>query len=78
MFIKKYYPVVLQVARERGAKIVHEIWEEKDEHGSARFGTVQTYGDTTHTFVERKAYNGDFLPGYKPHPMIGDPLLKDL
>ena len=25
----------------------------------------QTYGDTTHTFVERQKYNGLFLPGYK-------------
>ena len=72
------YCTLLQVARERGAKIVHEIWEERDENGAVRFGTVQTYGDTTHTFVERKDYKGEFLPGYKPHPLIGDPLLKDL
>ena len=25
----------------------------------------QTYGDTTHTFVERQKFNGLFLPGYK-------------
>lgn len=29
--------------------------------------TVQTYGDTTHTFVERKDYKGPFLPGFKAH-----------
>jgi 4-hydroxyphenylpyruvate dioxygenase len=28
--------------------------------------TVQTYGDTTHTFVERKNYKGSFLPGFAP------------
>ena len=37
-----------------------------------RFATVQTYGDTTHTFIERAGYKGIFLPGYK------DPLYKDL
>ena len=27
---------------------------------------IETYGDTIHVFVERKAYNGVFLPGYQP------------
>src|SRR3546814_2088683 len=26
---------------------------------------IWTYGDTIHTFVERKNYRGPFLPGYK-------------
>jgi 4-hydroxyphenylpyruvate dioxygenase len=30
-----------------------------------RFAKVQTYGDTTHTFIERANYKGIFLPGYK-------------
>lgn len=67
-----------QVAKEKGAKIVKEIWEESDENGKVRFGTVQTYGDTTHTFVEKSDYKGEFLPGYQPHPMIGDPILTNL
>ena len=29
--------------------------------------TVRAYGNTTHTFVERKKYNGAFLPGFLPH-----------
>ena len=29
--------------------------------------SIRTYGDTIHTFVERKNYKGPFLPGYKPH-----------
>ena len=28
----------------------------------------QTYGDTTHTFVERQNYKGLFLPGYRNAP----------
>lgn len=41
--------------------------ELKDEHGTVILSTVKTYGDTTHTFVERKNYKGLFLPGYAPH-----------
>lgn len=39
----------------------------KDEDGSVIMATVRTYGDTVHTFIERKNYKGIFLPGYKPH-----------
>ena len=52
--------------KERGVKIVKDIWEESDDGGKVRFATVQTYGDTTHTFVERSGYKGLFLPGMKP------------
>ena len=54
-------------AVEHGAKVVKNIWEESDENGTIRMATLQTYGDVTHTLVERKNYKGDFLPGYKPH-----------
>lgn len=32
---------------------------------------LQTYGETTHTLIERQAYNGLFLPGYQK-PIDGD------
>lgn len=38
----------------------------KDEFGEVVISSIRTYGDTLHTFVERKKYNGPFLPGYKP------------
>ena len=44
-------------------RVVKNIWEEEDEGGKVRFARVQTYGDTTHTFVERSGYKGLFLPG---------------
>jgi len=50
---------------ERGAKSVKEPETLSDEFGSVVLATVQTYGDTTHTFVERKNYTGRFLPGFK-------------
>lgn len=31
-----------QTAKERGAKIVKDIWTESDEDGKVRFATVQT------------------------------------
>jgi 4-hydroxyphenylpyruvate dioxygenase len=37
-----------------------------DEHGCVVQSGIQTYGETVHIFVERKDYNGVFLPGYKP------------
>lgn len=43
--------------------------ELKDEHGSVIVASVQTYGDTIHTFVQRNDYNGPFLPGFKAHPV---------
>ncbi|CAH0776692.1 unnamed protein product [Bemisia tabaci] len=62
---------------ESGVKLVRDIWEEKDEYGTVKFATVQTFGDTTHTFVERSGYKGLFLPGYKP-PLTSDCLSSKL
>ena len=36
-----------------------------DENGSVIMSGIHTYGETLHVFVERKNYNGIFLPGYK-------------
>src|SRR5688572_4828410 len=51
-------------ATTRGAKGVREPWEESDEHGTIRFATIETYGETLHTFVDRSQYKGPFVPGY--------------
>ncbi len=48
----------------RGARSVQEPFEIADEFGSARMASIAIYGDTIHTFVERKKYYGPFLPGY--------------
>ncbi|XP_019865264.1 4-hydroxyphenylpyruvate dioxygenase [Aethina tumida] len=55
---------IVRIAKERGAKVVRDIWEESDFNGTVRFATIQTYGDTTHTFVDRSLYRGTFLPGF--------------
>jgi len=49
----------------RGAKSYMEPTVEKDEHGEVVRAGIYTYGETVHLFVERKNYNGAFLPGFK-------------
>lgn len=49
----------------RGAKSFMEPTVEKDDNGEVVRAGIHTYGDTVHIFVERKNYNGAFLPGYK-------------
>lgn len=68
---------LVQKARERGAVIVKEPYTLEDKFGKVRLAVVQTYGDTTHTFVERTGYSGLFLPGFHP-PLFKDPLLAKL
>src|SRR3954464_846858 len=54
-----------RAAVERGATGVRAPWELSDEHGSVRLSSIAAYGETVHTFVERKDYTGPFLPGYQ-------------
>ncbi|XP_015670941.1 4-hydroxyphenylpyruvate dioxygenase [Protobothrops mucrosquamatus] len=68
---------IVKKARERGARIVREPWTEEDKHGKVKFAVVQTYGDTTHTLIEKQNYKGLFLPGFEA-PLFKDPLLKKL
>ncbi|KAF6206387.1 hypothetical protein GE061_017620 [Apolygus lucorum] len=61
--------IIVKKAKERGAKIVKDIWEEKDDYGTVRMAIVQTFGDTTHTFIDRSKYHGVFLPGFVKSPL---------
>jgi len=49
----------------RGAKSYFEPRIEKDDKGEVVRSGIHTYGETVHIFVERKNYNGVFLPGYR-------------
>ena len=49
----------------RGAKSFMEPIAEEDDFGKVVRSGIHTYGETVHIFVERKAYDGAFLPGYK-------------
>ncbi len=48
----------------RGAVGVQEPREITDENGTYRTCSIRAYGDTLHTFVERKNYKG-FAPGFR-------------
>lgn len=70
--VKLYHKTI-----ELGGKSVREPWEETDDYGTVVFASVRTYGDTIHTYVERKNYKGVFLPGFKASE-ASDPLYDSL
>ncbi len=48
----------------RGAEVVEEPKVLKDQHGEVVVASIKAYGEAIHTFVERKNYNGVFMPGF--------------
>lgn len=55
-----------QLATERGARSARDPEVLRDEHGEVVIAAIHTYGETIHSLVERRNYNGPFLPGFKP------------
>jgi 4-hydroxyphenylpyruvate dioxygenase len=49
----------------RGARGIMEPTVFKDDDGEVKKSAIAIYGDTVHTFIERKNYRGVFMPGYK-------------
>lgn len=49
----------------RGGKPYLEPQTLNDEHGEVKMSGIYTYGETIHMFIERKNYNGVFMPGYR-------------
>ena len=60
-----YYEAV-----KRGAVSESPPSEWRDDHGSIIHASIRTYGDTIHSFVERKTYNGPYWPGFAPYSQI--------
>ncbi len=60
-----YYTAV-----KRGAEGVMAPKTLRDEHGEVVLSAIQTYGETIHTFVERKNYRGVFMPGFEPKKSV--------
>jgi 4-hydroxyphenylpyruvate dioxygenase len=58
-------------ALRRGARSVREPAMSEDTFGRVVRASIATYGDTIHSFVQRDAYDGVFLPGYQP---IAEPM----
>ena len=49
----------------RGAKSYLKPTVETDEDGEIIKAGIYTYGETVHMFIERKNYNGIFMPGFQ-------------
>jgi 4-hydroxyphenylpyruvate dioxygenase len=48
-----------------GARPIREPAELQDEDGRVVLAVVGTYGETVHTLVQRDAYHGTWMPGYR-------------
>lgn len=46
----------------------------KDKDGYVRMATIKTYGETTHTLIERRNYRGVFMPGFRAPKEANDPI----
>jgi 4-hydroxyphenylpyruvate dioxygenase len=60
-------------AVQRGARGVREPEWVEDEFGRVELAAIGTYGDVVHTFVNRDAYAGPHLPGYRSTLENGQP-----
>ncbi|MCA6439568.1 MAG: 4-hydroxyphenylpyruvate dioxygenase [Sediminibacterium sp.] len=58
----------------RGAKSYMEPQTLQDEAGELIISGIHTYGDTVHLFIERKNYNGVFMPGYRKWESVYNPV----
>ncbi|XVJ66056.1 MAG: 4-hydroxyphenylpyruvate dioxygenase [Lacibacter sp.] len=54
-----------QETTSRGAQSYMEPVVLKDAQGELVMSGIHTYGDVVHLFIERKNYNGVFMPGYR-------------
>ena len=52
-------------AIKQGAKSYFKPTAETDQDGTIVRSGIYTYGETVHVFVERKDYNGIFMPGFQ-------------
>lgn len=61
--VQNVYETYAEAIR-RGGKGVLEPTEFKDEHGVIVRAAIRTYGDTIHSFVDRRNYKGFFMPNF--------------
>ena len=54
-----------QQTTSRGGKSYVEPYRLKDDHGEIVISGIHTYGETIHLFIERKNYDGLFMPGFR-------------
>ena len=51
---------------QRGGRGVREPESLRDDQGEVHISAIAAYGETIHSFVERRNYRGVFLPGFAP------------
>ena len=59
-----------EYATSHGALSVQEPKKLEDDFGHVIIASIQTYGDTIHSFVQRDKYEGVFLPGYESYQSL--------
>jgi 4-hydroxyphenylpyruvate dioxygenase len=55
-----------KLAMAAGAQMVIRPQTLSDNHGEVRHAAIRTYGDTIHSFISNRGYEGPFMPGYVP------------
>jgi 4-hydroxyphenylpyruvate dioxygenase len=55
-----------EVAVANGAEAAFEPYMVEDDDGKVWLSGIKTYGETVHMLVERKDYQGVFMPGFQP------------
>jgi 4-hydroxyphenylpyruvate dioxygenase len=65
-FAVKNVEAAFEVAVRRGARAVAEPTVHEDARGQVVRATIGAPGDTVHSLVERRGYEGAFLPGFEP------------
>ena len=58
-------PDAWEETTKRGGKSLYGTTTLKMNDGEVVMSGIHTYGDTVHLFIERKNYNGAFMPGYR-------------
>lgn len=56
---------IYAAAVNNGAHEVYPPKEMSDSFGSVKYARIKTYGDTTHTLIQRNNYTGAFVPGFR-------------
>ena len=62
---------VFEAVHSRGANVVHLPENDEDSNGQVRRAAIRTYGDTIHTFIDKRRYDGPFLPGFEARDLPG-------
>ena len=56
----------------RGAKVAMEPHDLTDQHGTVRRAKIHTYGDTVHSLISYRDYDGPFMPGFEEQNLEGE------